>query len=121
MRSRILVLAVLLIVLLVAITTVGCGSREQKTEIDMRVRILRIGEEEPVVLRVSELEAGRHWEYTITDATVIRHGDDALAITDLALGNHLRIRANKCADDPNVYEAVYVDLLDSGEGAPPRR
>ena len=121
MRSRIPVLAALLIVFLVAATTVGCGSKEEKTEIDLRARILAIGESEPIVLRVSELEAGRHWEFTITDETVIRHGNDALTVKDLALGNHLRIRANKSAADPKINEAVYVDLLDSGEAAPARR
>jgi hypothetical protein len=116
-RSRILVFAVLLIAFLVTVTTVGCGSKEQKTEIDIRARILAIEETEPAVLRVSELEAGRHWEFAITDASVIRDGKEALALADLALGNHLRIRANKSAADPKVYEAVYVDLLDSGEAA----
>ena len=115
MRSPILVYAVLLVTLLVAATAVGCGSKEEKTEIDIRARILAVNEGEPRILRVSELEAGRHWEFAVVDETVIRDGKNSLTLADLSLGNHLRIRANKSADDPKVYEAVYVDLLDSGE------
>lgn len=117
MRCRVLACAVLLVVALVTVTAAGCGPKEQKTEVDIRARILTIEETDPPVIRVSELEAGRHWEFVIPETCLLREGKETLTISDLALGNHLRIRANTSADDSKVYEAVYVDLLDSGEAA----
>ena len=109
----------LLLVFLLAMGLAGCGPKAPKTDVDLRVRILSLTEGSPSIIRVSELDAGRHYEFEVTDETVITMAKETIGFSDLGHGWQLRVRANKSAEGR--YAAVTIEVMDKGEGVPLRR
>ena len=111
------------LILITSLLVMGASACSQgpKAEVDIEARILGLTEGNPSIVRVSELQAGRHYEFEVTDSTEIKSAGQAITFKDLQLGNHIHVRANKSPTHPDNYAAFYIDVTDSGEASPLRR
>lgn len=112
--------ALLLVALVLSSLLIACGPQGPKSDIDINARVLEIYEDTKV-LRVGEFDAGRKYEIYVADSVAIDHAGKALGLMDLKPTWQVRIWANQVSGKNWKYEAVQINVIDTGEAAPARR
>jgi len=110
----------LFVILVLSSLLVACGPQGPESDIDINARVLEIYADTKV-LRVGEFDAGRKYEIYVADSVSIDHAGTALGLTDLQPTWQVRIWANKVSGKDWKYEAVQINVIDTGEAAPARR
>ena len=113
-------LSVVLAFIILSSSIVACGSKEPKADFDMNARVLEVYADRQI-LRIGEFDAGRKYEVLITDSTQIQEDGKAIRLEDLKPTYQIRIWFNKVSEEAAKYEAVRIDVVDTGQAAPSRR
>ena len=113
--------SILLLLLVIIPVLVACGGEEgPKADLDMNARILDVYSDRQI-LRIGEFDAGRKYEVLVTENTPIDHEGQPLTLGDLKTTWQIRIWMNKVTGKAAKYEAVKIQVIDTGEAAPSRR